>query len=210
MCFFILYSRSCFFCYFVCFLTRGYSIARYAYNRFTVNLKSGGHIKLDRYLVSLVDSNHFGMLYVLALEDGREDHKCFQLTRTVECHCGNHSVLCESVLMGSHYHSTAIALALHSGSDPGLLICILLAVNRNCGNTGLEVEEKSLDGNGHIIYGLVALFTELVALFTAIAVNSKADSVKEFVSLSVDRNRGEILYVIVQIGRASCRERVLR
>ena len=49
-----------------------------------VDLESDGAVECDRDLVACLDLNILGVVYVLALEDGREDHECFDLAAAVE------------------------------------------------------------------------------------------------------------------------------
>lgn len=70
--------------------------------------------------------------------------------------------------------------------------------------TRVEVKEQTLDGDRGIVDLLAGDIAQLVAHFTAVAVNAVAYAVEHTVALAVDGGYGKILYVIVDAyGRIS-------
>ena len=98
-----------------------------------VDLEGSGSVKFNGYLLARADVDEFFVLDVLALEEGGEDHKRFELAGVVEDAGGNESLAIEAILIGAGHHTAAslekidtarhnVAARGHTGCGGGKMI----------------------------------------------------------------------------------------
>ena len=153
--------------------------------------------------MSRCDGDHFGMLYVLSLENGGEDEERFELSGAEQDDRGNGAFGVQAVLRRGDIHAAAVVATVHGRGKPDLFVGLGDAVNGDGCGGGLVVEQQSLDGDAGVVDGLVGFFRQLVADLTAVAVNAVADAIEEPVALSVDGYGGKVPDVFGE-GNESC------
>ena len=134
---------------------------------------------------------------MLALEDGGEDHQGLELAGAIHQGHRHGALRVAAVLVRGNHHAAAVVTPVHGGSQPDLLEFVGLAVYRDDGVAGLEVEQQALDGDAGVIDGLIGGLAELVAHLTAVAVDAEADVVEEAAGLALDGDGGQVLQVFL-------------
>ena len=103
---------------------------------------------------------------------------------------GNFSVLTQPILIRSRHHTAAVEFAVHDRGKPYFLITVAFTVHNDSRVFRLKVKQQPGDRDLCVVdrlrlFPVLVLFPQLFSNFTAIAVDTEADVIKEQAGFSL-------------------------
>ena len=105
-----------------------------------VDLQRTGTVKAHLDVMTRQDLDHFRVLYMAALENGREYRQRLDLAAAVHDAHADLALSIAAMLVRRDHHAAAVKAAVHRRREPDAAIALRLAIDRDLGNTLIVVE----------------------------------------------------------------------